>query len=241
MKAFKMKEMKMKASKKKILEEQFDLKIKQLTPSHILDLITLQDQVFEDLEDDKKHFIVPKKKSAFEVFLAKGQVFGMFVNGDYKGHMIVSSPVAEKDLTGGFKDLDINPKEAIVIHNVLICPSTQGMGLMSYMMGEIMGSFDKTGLKQAWSEVVPANEASMRGFLSAGFKIVDAKRDESDNCPLYFLKYETDDSGEENSLAEEFSCINENYDAIQAKLKQGNVIQKYDYKTKAVKWAKAKL
>lgn len=218
-------------------QKQSSFQMKLLKPSDLDEVLKLQQDVYDALPEEKKNFIVLKKKEQYETFLKNKQVIGVFVEGVYLGHLIASSPMKETDLTNGVDDLSIELDQSVYIQNVLVSPQAQGYGLMSFMMEKAISAFEKSSLKEAWAEVAAYNEPSLRGFLSKGFEIVGATRDLDDGCPLYFLRLSKNKKPANDHPTEtEKACLDKDFDKVAKKLKTGKVIESFCYKTKKILW-----
>lgn len=209
----------------------------------------LQHKVYNALSDKQKNFITLKDMKQLEAYVNKGQLVGCFAHHRLIGQLIAASPATDKDLTGGLAGLDINADKAVVIQGVLVDPYVRKMGIMSFMLTQVMNMTAHKQATELWAEIASDNQPSIRGFLSHDFNIVAARVDPTDGCPLYFLKHDTIvnkpknnqdgfDPVNQNKVFETVSgCLSKDYNTIAKRLNMGDQITTVDWTNKTITWA----
>ncbi|MFA6279319.1 MAG: hypothetical protein WC612_00815 [Bdellovibrionales bacterium] len=166
--------------------------LKQLLPSDLPQIMTLQQTVIDHLPPLNKNFIVPKTAEQFHQRMTQcGTMIGHVTqNGalvSYGGIAFPTKSWPTADMLINPQTLPCGPTSLSVIQNSVVHPEHRKKGLHGELIA-VREQLCKThGKSHAMGEVAAANPASLKGFLKTGYHVTHASIDPDDGCLLLFL------------------------------------------------------
>lgn len=163
--------------------------LRRLAGKHVDDCMTLQADILRTLPDDQTFIHVKKRRDYKNLSKDKGFLIGAFdkATGRLSGISAIRLPMNKKDDAGVLDmTLPAKHKKLATIESVMVCPQTQGHHLAGAMFNYANDALPKLGRKHALAIITRENFFSWRAFLRAGFEIMGAGFDPSDNSTVYY-------------------------------------------------------
>lgn len=166
--------------------------LKQLSPSDLPQIMTLQKKVIDHLSPLNKNFIVPKTAEQFHQRMTQwGTMIGHVAQDgtlvSYGGIVFPTKSWPTGDMLIAPQTLPCCPKLLSVIQNSVVDPDHRKKGLHGELIVMREQLCNPQGRTHAMGEVAAANPASLKGFLKMGYHVTHASIDPYDKCLLLFV------------------------------------------------------
>lgn len=168
-------------------------KIKSLTLADLPDIMTLQNEIWELLEQENHTgYILNRSSDEYHKMLSKETTL---ILGMYDGDKLIAQSIVDLPKSGEKRDLDefmstVSNDKIAIYKAVFVTPSHRGQGLMQQMLIAREKIALKRGRTIAISQIAQGNKYSWGNAQKHGMEIALAANDPYDNEPVYYmLKY----------------------------------------------------
>ncbi|MGM0378584.1 MAG: hypothetical protein ACQEQE_02460 [Bacillota bacterium] len=154
-------------------KEKVNYYIKELTLDELDSLMTLQNEIHQDIPDEYKETYVCKPKKEFKKYLENGGIFlGIYVDNKLIGARITETPKLSKKNLGYFLDFTKDQLlKTMHFKTMLVKKEFRGNNLQIRSMNLVEKMFIKRGYKYGMCRISPNNYYSLSNALKFGLKI----------------------------------------------------------------------
>lgn len=168
-------------------------------------LLELQQNVYDDLADDKKRFILPKSKGYLTSHFENGSTaIGISIDGKHIAQALIAMP-SEANPNTCLIDFDLqHPLEELsVIQGLLVHPDFRGLKLGQLMIEVWIKIAEEAQKKYCMAETETRNHYSWGLFLDADVPIISTGHDAEDGADLFHHCHKIDGHVPESEISQE--------------------------------------
>lgn len=158
-----------------------------LSPEHIDQILSLQDEVFGALSEDERAFLVKKNRAFFEAHFSHGNiVLGIVHDGHLVAQSVIVNPTTQHPKTGMVDmALTAKPEQITVLQGISVHPDYRGNRLMTVMVDAWLAEARRQNRTEALAEVAVGNHYSWSVFMKEGLRIDSLGIDPADGTQVY--------------------------------------------------------
>lgn len=160
--------------------------VRHLTISDLEASFKLQEVVYEDLDDDKKLFILPKTKGQMHNYITNHIAYGCFIGGELVSQLYYALLDSAGKVDTQIELLENSPslvaqRDKIAMPKAAEThPDWRGHGCLSTVLDISFTELKSMGRNMLYTDIAFHNDDSISVFMKKGFKIIALDHPEND-------------------------------------------------------------